>query len=606
MGEKRQKMVHFWTNEDICAILTQLDEQMLPFQKYQFSELKEGLKLLGKGSSAYVYEAQKRGKKKKDYVIKVIGFGNQRADTGCFQNAVSLQKRMGSLFHVVEIYDTAELCIRLEGEHEVTSICEEKAWSNAPDEQRMTNRSEVHDVVKSETLSSNGEEKPAGNYLHLQFIVMEKVSPVFCMDGYHPKLFQPRLALCHESEILKLAYEIGMAIDKAHKENLLHRDIKLENIFYSVKEKHYKLGDFGIAKSMENGLVSTRAFTKGYGAPEVIGTTEDKYDRTADIYSFGMTLYVLLNELRFPGSKNYQPNIASQYQSGFVPLEPVHGSDELCRIVLKMISYDPDDRYQSMDEVLNALDGLLHGNRLKYQREHKELYFVMASAFSMIGTVLWKLSFAPDLSFHFSFWMGLFALLCIVKGFIKFQMKDAVFSSIGILGTGIYLIMATGFTWWKVLILLLLSLFLDETAGIVGLGLLLADVTCLYMEHAGLSVLSFSGFRWIAVLLLSLAAVLLLLYLILKIRKIEITRQYFSKNIAWMIFAGYYLMLVYFGYSAERSIKPAIQVLEWIFGKSGVEFFLSWNPTLVGICGSCFCFFWMIREYVLQSLDKRE
>ena len=110
-----------------------------------------------------------------------------------------------------------------------------------------------------------------------------------------------------------MAYDIGLALKEAHLKNIIHRDIKLENIFYSDSDHRYKLGDFGISCITDDGMASTVAFTKGYGAPEVVGTLEDKYDCTADIYSFGMTLYVLINKLRFPSSKNYHPNI-EQYK----------------------------------------------------------------------------------------------------------------------------------------------------------------------------------------------------------------------------------------------------------------------------------------------------
>ena len=67
-------MVSMWTNEEIERILIQLDAMELPFKKYCFMSLGKGLKLLGAGSFANVYEAQAREEDKMDYAIKVIGF----------------------------------------------------------------------------------------------------------------------------------------------------------------------------------------------------------------------------------------------------------------------------------------------------------------------------------------------------------------------------------------------------------------------------------------------------------------------------------------------------------------------------------------------------
>ena len=290
-------MMNYWTNEDMEAILIQLNHQSLPFRKYEFSALGEGLSLLGSGASANVYEAVTKDKKKTSAAIKVIGFGSRHVDSEAFRHSVEAQRNLG-LFenNVVKIHDSIELRVWIEGEH---------------------------DVVKVEKTGVFDETEPEGHFLHLQFILMEKISPVFSPKKFKNKLFPDKLETYDEKEMLKLAYDIGTAINHAHKNNLIHRDIKLENIFYEPRGEHYKLGDFGIARTTDNGMASTVAFTKGYGAPEVVGTLEDKYDYTADIYSFGMMLYVLLNDIRFPGSENYHPNVC-QYVQGYIPPDPMN------------------------------------------------------------------------------------------------------------------------------------------------------------------------------------------------------------------------------------------------------------------------------------------
>ena len=88
--------------------------------------------------------------------------------------------------------------------------------------------------------------------IKLQFVLMEKIDSVITRTkGGNIKMTPESLANGDEQEILKLAYDIGLALKRAHNKNVLHRDVKLENVFYSEKKKQYKLGDFGIAKKTE-------------------------------------------------------------------------------------------------------------------------------------------------------------------------------------------------------------------------------------------------------------------------------------------------------------------------------------------------------------------
>lgn len=74
----------------------------------------------------------------------------------------------------------------------------------------------------------------------------------------------------------------------------------------------------------------------------------------ADIYSFGITLYLLLNDLKFPASSGYYANPV-QYSEEFIIPAPIHASEALTRIVRKMCSYHIRDRYQSMEEVMTDI-----------------------------------------------------------------------------------------------------------------------------------------------------------------------------------------------------------------------------------------------------------
>ena len=166
-----------------------------------------------------------------------------------------------------------------------------------------------------------------------------------------------------EETVVRLGRDIASALVLCRKHSIIHRDIKPQNIFIS-DNADYKLGDFGIAKTVEKTMGGTKIGTYKYMAPEVYNN--QPYGSGADIYSLGLVLYWLLNERRMPFMPLPPAKIlAGQDEqarqrrlSGEKLPPPAHGSLELKRIVLKACAYDPKDRYHTADEMLEELNRL--------------------------------------------------------------------------------------------------------------------------------------------------------------------------------------------------------------------------------------------------------
>ena len=166
-----------------------------------------------------------------------------------------------------------------------------------------------------------------------------------------------------EETVVRLGRDIASALVLCRKHSIIHRDIKPQNIFIS-DNADYKLGDFGIAKTVEKTMGGTKIGTYKYMAPEVYNN--QPYGSGADIYSLGLVLYWLLNERRMPFMPLPPAKIlAGQDEqarqrrlSGEKLPPPAHGSRELKRIVLKSCAYDPKDRYHTADEMLTDLNAL--------------------------------------------------------------------------------------------------------------------------------------------------------------------------------------------------------------------------------------------------------
>ena len=166
-----------------------------------------------------------------------------------------------------------------------------------------------------------------------------------------------------EEMVIKVARDICVALELCKEHGIVHRDIKPQNIFVSSRGD-YKLGDFGIAKTVEKTMGGTKIGTYKYMAPEVYNN--QPYGTGADIYSLGLVLYWLLNEKRMPflplppaKMSVGMEEAARQRRFSGEPLPvPKNGSERLKNIVLKACAFDPKERYASATEMLKALNGL--------------------------------------------------------------------------------------------------------------------------------------------------------------------------------------------------------------------------------------------------------
>ena len=162
-----------------------------------------------------------------------------------------------------------------------------------------------------------------------------------------------------EARIVQLGIDICRALEICERRDVIHRDIKPDNIMMS-DFGNFKLGDFGIARTMEKTMSASMAGTDWYMAPEV--AKKMKYGKSVDTYSLGLVLYWLLNDGRLPfvpekdriSAKDMQAAYRLRMQGKEIP-EPKRGSRKLKAVVLKALSFDREKRYRSGKEMLEAL-----------------------------------------------------------------------------------------------------------------------------------------------------------------------------------------------------------------------------------------------------------
>ncbi len=159
---------------------------------------------------------------------------------------------------------------------------------------------------------------------------------------------------------VEIAAEIAAALEVAHRNRVIHRDIKPGNVLLS-EEGLVKVTDFGVARAWDDSQDLTRTGavigTATYFSPEQ--ARGDLADERSDIYSLGVVLYEMLVG-RPPFSGETPVSVAYQHVTAEVPSPGALNTDvplELEAIVMKCLSKDPARRYESAAEI--RLDLLL-------------------------------------------------------------------------------------------------------------------------------------------------------------------------------------------------------------------------------------------------------
>ena len=183
----------------------------------------------------------------------------------------------------------------------------------------------------------------------INYIVMELV------DGITLKKYIERKSRLSVKEAVSIAIQVAMGLEAAHNSNIIHRDIKPQNIMIS-KEGKVKVTDFGIAKAATSNTITSNVMgSVHYTSPE---QARGGYsDAKSDIYSLGITLFEMLTG-RVPFNGDTTVAIAIKHIQEDLP-SPAEFNSEIPisveKIVLKCCQKSPDRRYQSAAELISDL-----------------------------------------------------------------------------------------------------------------------------------------------------------------------------------------------------------------------------------------------------------
>ncbi|MBF1015820.1 MAG: Stk1 family PASTA domain-containing Ser/Thr kinase [Lachnospiraceae bacterium] len=181
------------------------------------------------------------------------------------------------------------------------------------------------------------------------YIVMELV------DGITLKKYIEEKNRLTVREAVSITIQVAMGLEAAHRNNVIHRDIKPQNIMIS-REGKVKVTDFGIAKAATSNTITSNVMgSVHYTSPE---QARGGYsDAKSDIYSLGVTLFEMLTG-RVPFNGDTTVAIAIKHIQEPIPSVRKYVPDiplSVEKIVLKCCQKSPDRRYQSASELIRDL-----------------------------------------------------------------------------------------------------------------------------------------------------------------------------------------------------------------------------------------------------------
>jgi eukaryotic-like serine/threonine-protein kinase len=186
------------------------------------------------------------------------------------------------------------------------------------------------------------------------YLVMEYV------DGPSAQALMAQRGPLPVGDAVHLALQMARALEHAHSRNIIHRDIKPDNILLT-RSGVAKLGDMGLAKRTDdpNHLTVAR---QGFGTtaymPYEQAVSARSADHRSDLYALGATLYHLLTgQVPFPG-ENHLEVVEKKKQGWFRPASSLAAEvpPALDAILARMLACLPRDRYQTASELIIDLE----------------------------------------------------------------------------------------------------------------------------------------------------------------------------------------------------------------------------------------------------------
>ncbi len=230
--------------------------------------------------------------------------------------------------------------------------------------------------------------------------------------------------LLSQDSAIGTGYQIVRGLARSHEAGIVHRDIKPANIMITDRGD-VKILDFGVAKLSESADLTQSGATVGtaaYMSPEQ--ARGESVDHRADIWSVGVLLYEMLTGKR-PFQGGYEAALTYEIINASPAPMPSSLPDGIAEIVSRCLAKRPEDRFQSSDELGDALQPFLSptevrqaatGTTTATSTEHQYSPIRIASVFSLIAVVVLGIVYAGMIGFGLPDWVFLAGVILMITG----------------------------------------------------------------------------------------------------------------------------------------------------------------------------------------------
>jgi serine/threonine protein kinase len=237
-------------------------------------------------------------------------------------------------------------------------------------------------------------------------------APYLVMERLHGQSLRERMRAgpLDEAAVVGLAIEAARGVSAAHRQGVIHRDLKPDNLFLAREEDgvtRVKVLDFGVSRILDNTAVLATITRSGaiVGTPAYMPLEqlrgEHEVDARVDVYALGAIMYEALSgKLPFEGRTLHDLVLlmASDMPTPLASVAP-HVSPWLCSVVMKCLSRTPSHRFDDMTALISALEAreevpvpsLAPAKPLEAQVAKRKVPVWLVLALFLLGTTMWLL-----------------------------------------------------------------------------------------------------------------------------------------------------------------------------------------------------------------------
>ena len=373
-------------------------------------------------------------------LLKPLGFDSpaidENSDSGLLKYATRQPLQIQSVLDALRPTDDPEMLGRLGG-YEVSGVVGAGGMGVVLKAVDKSLDRTVAIKVMAPHLASSGaarkrfarEAKAAAAVLHPNVIAIHSVSndeslPYLVMPYMRGTSLQKRLdreGPLSLLEILRIGSQIAAGLAAAHAQGLVHRDIKPANILLEDGVERVTITDFGLARAVDDATITHSGVIAGtpqYMSPEQ--ARGETVEQRSDLFSLGSVLYALCTgraPFRAESTYGVLRRIIDEEPISIRELNP-DIPEWLCRIIDRLMSKQPDNRFESAQVVAGLLEECLAhvqqptavplpaavetqvNRRRSILNSPRRRIFAMVAAFglTLLGMIFWQASAPPDIS----------------------------------------------------------------------------------------------------------------------------------------------------------------------------------------------------------------